>query len=985
MQRFLPFLKSEKLESEYKKIQNQQIRNFFFFLCIVEIANYSYGFVRLIKQGVVSSRLLSSFITITLSYLIILSLVYRKHNLGIYLMPLLACSKPVLRWINNTDSLTMSDSQQYLTGIINILEFLLHLQSPNYFYKFFCILCYISQDIAFNTSQNKESPVYIALACVFSTYLIHLYLTDMKSRQVFLDNQKLFMWHQLIDKQSKSNFFIAKNVKKKSHLNSYDDKIQVQMYFINKQASQTFQCNTQEKFNAFLERIIIQEEEDMIDDLLKSRSVSEKASSNILINRYKSSSNKRTLLQICQQMIELNQKQIFNNSLSHISPVQEFIGTIVPEKSNQTQNQIILEGHQNQSESEKSQKTEFKSQIIQIKLFYYNLSEDYIIIQIDEEDYKIKAKKQKEEQKLALSFRDNLTYFMKEQIEFILQSIKDEFDKFKQMENYKLIMTNLYRMKQSQQNIIVALTDISNLIPYQVQKVNLKMLISSLLNLFSNEFSNQSSFPQEIFNYKLQNENIQSQYYWLNHIFFNLMQNCKQHGLKDGQIQIQVQEDQYDDNLINIDIINELNSFNLEQQLLQIEEMMRIQTQDDLFKFFYQKQIAVYNNISQNLLKKQFKTNSAALSPQVNPKDMLKSQLRYTLGIYVSRLALKRVGPTGLINFSVSDFQNKQSLIASFQIYKDISLMHQKEKENFTQLFGRNSILVNKDLQQAYTSYIIQQFVTNNNISTTRYEDNTLLTQPEGKKQEFKQQKIDEYLSLKQKDFQTNNNQQLKKWISNINEEDEGEENKNQIDNAFVQNKMDDEEEINPLNQYNNSSSMNAIQNQANMKTSLTQNRNKSLFFRDVIQSEKILEKSNEEGLILDSALGNDTVNNKNSLTQSGLVGEFYENSDMKRSQIKEQQHYKFKQNKNQSILDTIADEQIDQGAITKIGSQLITNRESVISKNLFNGKVTYRSNAAEICQVENQANLQTPTIYGQEKQPFILDIGEISLLNKDY
>ncbi|KAL4470711.1 hypothetical protein ABPG72_016716 [Tetrahymena utriculariae] len=882
----------------------------------------------------------------------------------------------------------MSDSSQYLIGIVNIMEFILHLQSPNYFYKLFCIMCYTSQDIAFNTSQNSDSAVYLALASIFFMYLIHLYMIDIKSRQMFLDHQKLFMWHQLIDKQSKTNFFIAKNVKKKIFSKSFDDKNQVQMYFINKQASQTFQCNTQEKFNAFLERIIIQDEEDMIDDLLKSRSVSEKTSSNILINRYKSSSNKRTLLQVCQQIIELNQEQTFNNSISHIAPVQEFIGTIVPEKSNQTQNQIIQEGHQNQNESEKSQKVEFKSSIIQIKLFYYNLSEDYIIIQIDEEDYKIKAKKQKEEQKLALSFRDNLTYHMKEQIEFIIKSIKEDFEKFKQMENYKLIMSNLYRMKQSQQNIIVALTDISNLIPYQVQKVNFKILISSLLNLFNNNVSNQFQFPQEIFNYKLASENIQSSYYWLNHILFNLMQNCKQHGLKDGQIQIQVQEDQFDNNLINIDIINELNSSNIEQQLLQIEEMLRIQYQDDLFKFFYQKQIAVYNAISQNLLKKQFKTNPAALSPQINPKDMLKSQLRYTLGIYVSRLALKRVGPTGLINYSISDFQNKQSLIASFQIYRDISLTHQIEKENFTQLFGRNSILMNKDLQQAYTSLIVQQFVTNNNISTARYEDNSLFTELDGKKQEFKQQKIEEYLLLKQKEFQTNNNnnQQQNVWNNNINEEDEGEENKNQIDNAFVQNKMEDEEEeINPLNQYNNPSSMNVIQNQANMKTNAIQNKNKSLFFRDAAQSEKIIEKSNEEGIIFNTALENDTTNNKNALTQSGLVGEYYENSDIKKSQNKEQQHYKFKQNINQSFLDTIADEQIDQGAFTKIGSQLITNRESILSKNQNNGKITYRSNAAEICQVENQANLQTPTIYLLEKQPFILDIGEISLLNKDY
>ncbi|KAL4465831.1 hypothetical protein ABPG74_004068 [Tetrahymena malaccensis] len=981
MQRFLPFIKSSKLENEYKKISNKQIRSFFLFLSIVEIINYSYGFARLIEQGVVSSRLLSSFITITLTYLIILYLVYKEHNFGIYLMPLLACFKPVLRWINNTDSLTMSDSSQYLTGIVNIMEFLTHLQSPNYFFKLFCFLCYVIQDVAFNTSQNSDKAVYIALASVFAIFLINFYMTDMKSRQIFVENQKLFMWHQLIDKQSKTNYFIAKNVKRKS--NSYNDKNQVQMYFINNHASQTFQCNTQEKFNAFLERVIIQDEDDMVDDLLKSRSVSEKASSNILINRFKSSSNKRTLLQICQQIIELNQKQDFNNQISHISPVQEFIGTIIPDKSNQTQNQIILEGRQNQGESEKSQKAEFKTQIVQIKLFYYNLSEDYIIIQIEEEDYKLKAKKQKEEQKLALSFRDNLTYYMKEQIEYIIQSIKEDFEKFKQMENYKLIMSNLYRMKQSQQNIIVGLTDISNLIPYQVQQVNFKVLISSLLNLFNNNFTNQSSFPQEIFNYKLASEKIQSSYYWLNHILFNLMQNCKQHGQKDGLIQIQVQEDQFDDNLINIDIINELNSNNIEQQLLQIEEIIRIQTEEDLFKFFYQKQIAVYNTISQNLLKKQFKNNSAVQSPLINPKDMLKSQLRYTLGIYVSRLSLKRVGPTGLINYSISDFQNKQSLIASFQIYKDISLTHQKEKENFTQLFGRNSILVNKDLQQAYTSYIIQQYTTNNNASTARYEDNSLFTQqPESKKQEFKQQKIEDYLILKQKEIQTNGNQQQNVWKNNIYKEDETEENKNQIDNAFVQNKMDDEEEINPLNQFNNSSSMNAIQTQNNVKTSIFQNRNKSLFFRDVIQSEKILEKSNEEGLICNTALENDTTNNKNILTQSGLVGEFQENADIKRGQIKEQ---KFKQSKNQSFLDTIADEQIDQEAISKIGSQLITNRESLLIKNQNNGKITYRTNAVEICQVDNQANLQTPTIYLQEKQPFILDIGEISLLNKDY
>lgn len=71
MKKFLPYLKSKELEKKFRQEQNDNNRHFFMLLCVIEVISFCYEFGKIISDGEANAKLVSSYVTIIVSYTII--------------------------------------------------------------------------------------------------------------------------------------------------------------------------------------------------------------------------------------------------------------------------------------------------------------------------------------------------------------------------------------------------------------------------------------------------------------------------------------------------------------------------------------------------------------------------------------------------------------------------------------------------------------------------------------------------------------------------------------------------------------------------------------------------------------------------------------------------------------------------------------------------------------------------------------------------
>lgn len=84
-----------------------------------------------------------------------------------------------------------------------------------------------------------------------------------------------------------------------------------------------------------------------------------------------------------------------------------------------------------------------------------------------------------------------------------------------------------------------------------------------------------------------------------------------------------------------------------------IEEMTKIQTQEELFAFYYEKQKQLENLLEMRNIRHNIKVKQGEAFNLKSGK-ILQEVLKYTLGIYVSRLSLKKIGPSGIITYTIT-------------------------------------------------------------------------------------------------------------------------------------------------------------------------------------------------------------------------------------------------------------------------------------------------------------------------------------------